>query len=182
MADPYIGEIRMFAGTYAPAQWAYCDGATLPIVQNPSLYSIIGTTYGGDGRNTMMLPDMTDRAPMGRGTGPGLTPRKVGDIGGTSEVTLSPAQLPYHTHAIMVATTKATETVATNFAWLGTPYKKKGLGNIAINLFKNPSTQTAMSPSAVTAAGGYLPHGNRQPLLGILFIINLEGIYPPRPN
>ena len=182
MADPYLGEIRMFAGTYAPEEWGYCDGALLDIAQNTALYSLIGTTYGGNGRTTLGLPNMMNRSPMGWGAGPGLTPRRMGEWGGMSTVILSEVQLPEHTHTLNVGNTKAKEAAPADKAWLGIPYHRSGFGTGPVALFNNPPSTVPMDPNVVTASGGVQDHENRQPCLGILFIISLEGMYPPRPS
>lgn len=173
--DPFIGEIRIFAGNFSPRGWAFCAGQLLPISQNTALFSILGTTYGGDGKTTFALPDLRGRMPVGMGKGPGLTERALGEAGGQESVTLTEAQIPAHTHAITVA---ADSTVATTDRPQGALPARNAA---AIPAFGKTSNST-LAPNAATAApaGGGAPHPNMPPFLGIGYIIALQGIFPAR--
>lgn len=174
MADTYIGEIRIFAGNFAPKGWALCDGQLLAIAQNTALFSLLGTTYGGNGITTFALPDMRGMAPLQQGTGAGLTERFLGEAGGSPEATLSLDQIPEHNHApSAVAVGNASS--PTNAVWAGLA---QGRGVPAVY---GTSTAVQMNPQAIGVAGESMPHNNRQPYLGLNFIIALQGIYPSRP-
>lgn len=164
MADPYAGEIRMFAGTFAPVDWMFCDGQLLPISQYEVLYTAIGTTYGGDGQSTFALPDLRGRIPMGR-SGSYI----VGEAAGVEQVTLTVQQIPSHTHALLASAAPATT---------GTP---AGRVVATAPLTKHFVEGPADSPSALRpleAAGGSQPHENRQPSLCVSFIICVNGLFP----
>ncbi len=172
MADPFLGEIKIFAGNFAPRGWAFCNGALYPIAQNAALFSLLGTTYGGDGRTSFGVPDMRGRAAMHYGTGAGLTPRRLGERGGETTVTLTSAQLPNHQHSLPVGAPPIDDDVADrhlanargSFAFV------VGGGVDAVN----------MSGAAVTHTGNGQAHENRQPFLGLNFIIATTGVYPSR--
>lgn len=174
MADPYIGEIRVFAGSYAPVGWAFCDGQQLPVAQNTALFSILGTTYGGNGSTLFALPNLQARAPMDAGSGPGLTRRDVGESGGEWVVTLSQGQMPSHTHSAVGTTAPASDTTPAGNLWAtdqdrgGTRYSDATTGLVA------------MGPNALTSSGAGGPHNNMPPYLTVSFIIALQGDYPPR--
>ncbi|MDJ0835083.1 MAG: tail fiber protein [Acidobacteriota bacterium] len=173
MSEPFVAEIRIFAGNFAPRGWAFCNGQLLPISQNTALFSLIGTTYGGDGRSTTALPNLQGRLPMHPGRGPGLTSRRLGQRGGVEMVTLAESQMPNHTHTLM-----------------GNP--RRGSSGAAINQFfaearNDNSYHTAAGASLVDPAtqslpstGGSQPHNNLQPFLVMNFIIALVGLYPSR--
>ena len=164
MGTPYIGEIKMFAGNYAPPGWALCAGQLSSIAENDALYSVIGTTYGGDGQSNFALPNLQGRVPVNQGNG--LT---LGGLGGEETVTLTPNQLPAHTHAASANAAAGTLTGPAGNVWAGTttnPYA----GASAVN--------TQMAPSAITSVGGGASHENMIPFLAVNFIIALEGIYP----
>ena len=170
MAEPFVGEIRVWAGSYAPRGYAFCDGQLLPIVQTTSLFSILGTTFGGDGRTTLGLPDLQGRAPMHPGRGPGLTPRRLGQKGGQIEVTLTDAQMPAHAHALL----------GTNAAGgLATPVGNRIARSPDESAFGS-GAGVAMAADALGTTGGGQPHGNLQPFLSLTFIIALQGVYPDR--
>ena len=172
--DPFIGEIRLFAGNFAPKGWAFCDGSLLPIQQNTALYSLLGITYGGDGKTTFALPDLRGKAPIHRGAGPGLSNYQLGQSGGSSTVTLTQAQIPSHTHQPK-ANSSVNATNPEGGLWGST---QRVLGGITAY---GPSTGLApMNAAAIIPAGGSQPHNNMQPYLGLNFIIALEGIFPPR--
>jgi microcystin-dependent protein len=171
MSEPFVGEIRMFAGNYAPRGWAYCDGQLLAVSQNDALFSLLGTIYGGDGRTTFALPDLRGRIPIHAGAGPGLTNRSLGARGGAEKVTLTTNQLPAHSHPF-----QGTEQLGNTPNPSGNALAKSTTADAYIN--EAPSA--AMSPSAVTATGGGQSHDNMQPYLAIHFIIALWGVYPSR--
>lgn len=167
MAQPYVGEIRMFAGNFAPAGWMFCEGQLLPISENETLFNLIGTTYGGDGQSTFALPDLRGRLPLHQGNGFILA-----ETGGVEEVTLTVGQIPAHSHPMLATTNPATAnapgasvTVATTALATITPYGTD-----------NPPTN--MSPKMVSSVGGSQPHTNFQPYLCVDFIISLFGIFP----
>jgi microcystin-dependent protein len=173
--DPFIGEIRMFAGNFAPRGWALCDGQILPISGNESLFSLLGTTYGGDGRTTFALPDLRGRTPIHAGQGPGLTNRRLGEKGGVENVLLTINQLPSHTHTAQL---NADSTVATSDKPQGTlPARNAGstpqYGN-------TPNTALSAKSIAINEVGGNQDHPNMQPYITINYIIALQGIYPSR--
>jgi microcystin-dependent protein len=180
MADQFVGEIRVFPFTFAPTGWALCNGQLLPISQNTALFSLLGTTYGGDGRSTFGLPDLRGRAPLHPGQGPGLTPRQLGEMGGAESVVLTESQLPAHTHDVRVA--------GANDASSATP-TPSGLTTFGVSQARATSTgyvtvagqaAVAMSPAAVLPSGQSLAHNNMPPFLTFNFCIALQGIFPPR--
>lgn len=173
MADPYVGEIRIFAGTYAPRDWAFCDGTTVNIQQYTALFSIIGFQFGGDGRTNFKLPDLRGQAAMCMGAGPGLTPRPFAKGGGNAQVTLLQTQMPNHTHAANAQTT-ANQTAPAGNVWANSP------GRVGPNVYADPPN-TPMSPLALSPMGGDQPHNNIQPYLAMNFIIALQGVYPSKP-
>ncbi len=171
MSEPFVGEIRMFAGNFAPRGWAYCDGQLLAVSQNDSLFSLLGTIYGGDGRTTFGLPDMRGRIPVHAGSGPGLSPRKLGAKGGTEKVTLTVNQLPSHTHPMKASTTIADETA---------PQGNVTAQPSAAQLYFETAPTVNLATTAVTNVGGSRSHTNLMPFLCVHFIIALFGIYPSR--
>lgn len=170
--DSYIGEIRIFGGNFAPRDWAFCNGQLLPISQNTALFSILGTTYGGDGISNFALPDLRGRAPIHQGNGPGLTPRSLGEVGGASSVTLIESEMPNHNHAPRSQST-ANKTSPIGNVWANTD----GRGSPFVYSDSQPNTQ--MNPQAIQPTGGSQAHNNMQPYLGLNFIISLTGTYPP---
>jgi microcystin-dependent protein len=173
MSEPFVGEIRIFAGNFAPKDWAFCDGQLLPVSQHTALFSILGTTYGGDGRTTFALPDLQGRVPMHAGRGPGLTNRRLGQRGGVETVTLTQNQTPQHAHTLQVLTDPAT---------LNTPNASRALarsrGGFAYQ--SGAGTEATLDPQAVANAGGGQAHNNAQPYLVLNFIIALQGLFPSR--
>lgn len=164
MAQPYVGEIRMFAGNFAPAGWMFCEGQQLPISENETLFQLIGTTYGGDGESTFNLPDLRGRLPMHQGNGFILA-----ETGGVEEVTLTIQQIPVHTHAFLASSGVATS--------------NNDAGNVvgaspSVDVYYSSTTDDNMNPAAVTPVGGSQPHTNMQPYLCVDFIISLFGIFP----
>lgn len=172
MSEPFIAEIRIFAGNFAPRSWAFCDGQLLPISQNTALFSLVGTTYGGDGRTTLALPNLEGRLPMHPGRGPGLTDRRLGQRGGTEQVTLTEAQMPNHNHTPLGDATISNSNDPADKRW-ARPF---GGGN----LYANSGNQVDMSEDALEPAGGSQPHDNLMPFLVMNFIIALQGLYPSR--
>jgi microcystin-dependent protein len=170
MADPFLGEIKMFAGNFAPRSWAFCNGQLLSIAQNTALFSLLGTTYGGDGRTTFALPDLQSRVPMGWGNGPGLTPRSIGERSGAAAVTLTEAQMPAHTHTAAASTSGSPSPNPANRYWGQVP---------TLNLYRT-AADVSMASGAIASVGGSQPHNNAQPYLVVNFIIAVQGIYPSR--
>jgi microcystin-dependent protein len=164
MSQPYIGEIRMFGGSFAPAGWAFCDGSQQAISENDALFTLIGTTYGGDGQSTFNLPDLRGRTPMH--VGPNYV---LGENGGTESITLNTQQLPSHGHPMVAAGAAADAVTPTG----GFPSFPPSLA-----MYFNADPDAALSPSAVLPVGGSQPHENMQPYLAISFIISLFGIFP----
>ncbi len=172
MSEPFIAEIRIFAGNFAPRSWAFCNGQLLPISQNTALFSLIGTTYGGDGRSTTALPNLQGRAAMHPGRGPGLTIRRLGQTGGAETITLSEAQMPSHSHGWQGVVNPANDDEpADKFVARAT-----GMGAYTDNTNANVS----MNQNTLSSTGGNQPHNNMQPLIAINFIIALQGLYPSR--
>jgi len=164
MAQPYVGEIRMFAGNFAPAGWMFCEGQLLPISENETLFQLIGTTYGGDGESTFALPDLRGRLPLHQGNGFILA-----ETGGAEEITLTVQQIPPHSHPLLASTGPGTQNAPANNVTAASP---------SVTLYIQDVTDANMSPNAVTAVGGSQPHTNFQPYLCVDFIISLFGIFP----
>lgn len=176
MAEPFIGEIRMFAGNFAPRGWAFCNGQLLPISQHSALFSILGTTYGGDGQTTFALPDLRGRAPMHWGDGPGLTLRRLGESGGSEKVTLTTSEMPAHNHQLSASSAHG-DTPAPEGALNATAVD---IAQQPLNVYHGGTPNATMAPQAIRSAGGGQPHNNMQPFLCVSFIIALEGLYPSR--
>jgi microcystin-dependent protein len=171
VSEPYLGEIRIFAGTYAIRGWAFCDGRLLSIAENEALFSLLGTTYGGDGVTTFALPDLRGRVPIHAGQAQGLSPYVLGQTGGSESVTLRAEQLPAHTHTFGAAT-RAADTATPGGNLLG------NTGDVL--LYHTPAGTPSMDPKTIQPTGGNQPHDNMAPFLAMNFIIALEGIYPTR--
>ncbi|MED4584489.1 tail fiber protein [Brevibacillus choshinensis] len=176
--DPYIGEIRIFAGNFAPYNWAFCHGQLLAIQQYSTLFSILGTQYGGDGKTTFALPNLKDRAPMHQGNGAGLTPRTVGEEEGNPTVMLSLNQLPAHAHLPQAVNETGTSNNPKGAVWAQAPQQGKFIKKDTP--LYHGTANTTMNILSLTPGGNGLPHNNRQPYLGVNFIICLNGEYPSR--
>ena len=179
MSDPFVAEIRIFPFNFAPRGWAYCDGQLLPLSQNTALFSLLGTTYGGDGRSTFALPNFQDSVPMHPGQGPGLTLHDLGETGGSDTVTLLQSEIPSHSHSLMVKGGPADSASPTGEV-LAEPFRQVGPVRVKANLFSDQPANVNLSPSAVGTAGGGQPHNNLQPYLTLNFCIALQGVYPSR--
>jgi microcystin-dependent protein len=172
MADPFVAEIRIFPFNFAPKGWAWCDGQLLPLSQNTALFSLLGTTYGGDGKSNFALPDLQGRAPMHPGQGPGLSLHDLGETGGSETVSLLESEIPSHVHAATVSQADAISQ-SPDASLLAT--------GIGIGQYAPPGALVALSPSALAPAGGDQPHNNMQPYLTFYFNIALQGVFPARP-
>ena len=172
MADPFVAEIRIFPFNFAPKGWAWCNGQLLPISQNTALFSLLGTTYGGDGKSTFALPDMQGNAPMHPGQGPGLSLHDLGELGGSQTVTLLQSEIPAHSHSWNVRAGDPGED--------RTPAGEALARAVGGKLYGAASNLAAMSGSALAPAGGSQPHNNMQPYLTLNFNIALQGVFPPR--
>jgi microcystin-dependent protein len=169
MSDPYIGEIRLFAGTYAPVGWAICDGQLLPIADNDTYFALVGTTYGGDGETTFAVPDLRGRVPVGHGQSPGGTSYPIGTVAGAEEVALTQEQLPPHTHQMTVSTAGGTADNPDG-AMLAT--------NTSVVMYIRDVLTSALPASIVGSAGGAQPHSNLMPTTSINYIVALFGTTP----
>ena len=175
MSDPFLGEIRIFAGNFAPRGWAQCNGQLLSIAQNSALFALLGITYGGDGQSTFGLPDLRGRVPMNWGQGPGLSPHSIGEASGSETVTLIQTQMPAHTHIANASSQDGNSTAPTGAIWATAVDANNQEGSSY-----GTTPNTTMAPAAIGVAGGNQPHPNMQPYLCLTFIIALEGIYPSR--
>jgi microcystin-dependent protein len=173
MSEPFCGEIRFFAGDYAPSGWLLCDGALLSSTDpsNNTLFTLLGTTFGGDGVNTFALPDLRGRAPMGDGQGPGLTNRPVGSIGGSETAGLTVAQMAAHNHPVLCSTAGGNQTSATGNVWA-----RQVSGVTAA--YQSAAPDTPMAAGVVGSTGGGTPHNNMQPYVTCTYIIAQFGIFP----
>jgi len=171
MSDPFVAEIRMFAGNFAPTGWATCDGQLLPISQNTALFSLLGTFYGGDGKSTFALPNLEGSAPLGQGSGAGLSQRFIGEQSGTEFVTLLQSEMPLHGHTAFAKTSLGNSQTPADQTWAGSNNAKQ---------YVNTNPNLPMSPVALSIAGGSLPHNNMPLYLVVTFIIAMQGVFPPR--
>jgi microcystin-dependent protein len=170
--DPFVAEIRILPFNFAPKGWAFCDGQILPISQNTALFSLLGTTYGGDGKSNFALPNMQGNAPMHPGQGPGLSLHDLGETGGSETVSLLESEIPSHSHQLRVIGDQADQPV---------PSPARCLARSNGGFAWNPTfTAAPMNGSAIAPAGGDQPHNNMQPYLTLNFCIALQGVYPPR--
>jgi microcystin-dependent protein len=175
MADPFVAEIRIYPFNFAPRGWAFCDGQLLPLSQNTALFSLLGTTYGGNGKSNFALPDLQGRAPMHPGQGPGLSLHDLGETGGSETVTLLESEIPAHSHVLRATLDDGD---------LGAPAPSRILaksGNGVIYTSNTGSGLSPMSPQVLAPAGGDQPHNNLQPYLTLSFCIALQGVFPARP-
>jgi len=171
MSEPFVGEIRMFAGTFAPRGWAFCDGQLLAVSENDALFSLLGTTYGGDGRNTFGLPDMRGRLSVHAGSGPGLTTRRLGAKGGAEHVTLTTNQLPSHNHDYYGSSITGNTS---------TPNDKVVASRVGNASYTESTATTTMAPNSVSSVGESRSHTNVMPFLCVNYIIALFGIFPSK--
>jgi microcystin-dependent protein len=173
MSQPFVGEIRMFGGSFAPVGWHFCDGSPMPISENETLFQLIGTTYGGDGQETFNLPNLAGRIPVCAGTNPATGTNYIyGQMAGTESVTLTTQQMPVHTHPAMGSVDPATSNSPQNTIPASLPV---AAGQLPYGTDPPP---TGLQPSSISPVGGSQPHENTQPFLAISFIISLYGIYP----
>lgn len=171
MSDPYLGEVRIFGGNFAPRDWMFCRGQLLSISQNSALFSLLGTTYGGDGQNTFGLPNLQGRAPVHQGQGPGLTNRTIGEVSGSESVTLTALQIPQHSHGLA-------------HGGVGDQASPQNglLGTTSARDFRYTSVAASANLAAdtLTMSGSSMPHENRSPYMAVNFIICVAGIFPSR--
>ncbi|MCC8936378.1 hypothetical protein CI1B_20020 [Bradyrhizobium ivorense] len=172
MADPFVAEIRIFPFNFAPTGWAWCDGQLLPISQNTALFSLLGTTYGGNGKSNFALPDLQGRAPMHPGQGPGLSLHDLGETGGSDTVTLLESEIPSHSHQFKAYGSDPSD----HFNPSGASLARSNGGNA----WGAASSLVSLAPQAISPAGGNQPHNNMQPYLTFYFNIALQGVFPPR--
>lgn len=173
MADPFVAEIRIFPFNFAPKGWAWCNGQLMPISQNTALFSLLGTTYGGDGKSTFALPNLQGSAPMHPGQGPGLSLHDLGETGGSDTVTLLQSEIPSHTHALQASTQPGEDASPVGEAIARSTGASLYQSNTASNIVQ-------MGAGAVAPTGGNQPHNNMQPYLTMYFNIALQGVFPPR--
>lgn len=171
MSSPFVAEIRIFAGNFAPRGYAFCSGQILPISQNTALFSLLGTTYGGNGQTTFALPDLRDRFPMHWGQGLGLSNRLLGETDGAASVTLLESQIPSHSHALQASPASATDAA---------PARNRTLAATGAPAYGPAFDLVPLAQEALEPAGGGQPHENRQPFLALSFVIALQGIFPSR--
>jgi microcystin-dependent protein len=182
--DEYLGIIKLFAGNFAPQGWMYCNGALLSISQNTALFSLLGTTYGGDGMTTFGLPDLRGRVALGYNAGspgPGLPNYALGQLGGETNHTLIQTEMPQHIHGIAATTTNASTGTPGNTVFIATPGGLSGRTFTATLGFDTTAPNTMLSPGSITPTGGSQPHNNMQPYLALGYIICVSGLYPSRP-
>jgi microcystin-dependent protein len=172
MSDPFLGEIRLFPYNFAPVGWSPCDGRLLSIAENSALFSLLGTTYGGDGRVTFALPDLRGRVAVSSGQGPGLSDRALGSAGGEESVTLTTDGLPAHSHAVIANGTKGAS---------ASPAGKVPGHASGATVYADVSDGAQLKHTAIAATGGSQPHDNLQPYLALTYCISTDGIYPTRP-
>jgi len=171
MADPFVAEIRIFPFNFAPKGWAWCDGQLMPLSQNTALFSLLGTTYGGDGKSNFALPDLQGRAPMHPGQGPGLSLHDLGETGGSETVTLLESEIPAHSHSLRASAQDGTTRIVAG---------QMPATGIGVSLYGAEPPTASLSSSALPPAGGDQPHNNMQPYLTFYFSIALQGVFPPR--
>jgi microcystin-dependent protein len=180
MSDPFIAEIRIMATNFAPTGWAFCNGQLLPIAQYTALFTLLGTTYGGNGQTDFALPNLQGHLPMQQGQGPGLSGRDLGEVGGSSAVTLLGTQIPAHTHTADAPTVNAASTAGNSTLPTGKVWARYGREGG----YSNAAADTQMAAGValtVNPVGGDLPHNNMPPYLALNFVIAMQGIYPSHP-
>jgi microcystin-dependent protein len=179
MSDPFVGEIRIFGFNFAPVGWALCAGQLLAISQNAALFSILGTTYGGDGRSTFALPNFEGNVPVGFGQGSGLTEYSLGETGGSQSVTLLDTENPAHNHLLAATDVAGSQPSAANHIYAKGQWQS-GTDTGPIDVYAPGQPAAILNSLAIGTAGGSLPHNNLMPLLTVNFCIALQGIFPPR--
>jgi microcystin-dependent protein len=182
MSDQFVAEIRIFPFNFAPTGWASCDGQIMPISQNTALFSLLGTTYGGDGKSTFALPDLNGNAPMQPGQGSGLSQRDLGEMSGVESITLLQSEMPAHAHLAQATTTTANTDQPSGASLARGQFSFQGIsGAVPLYFTGAPDVATPMNFQALGLTGGGLPHNNMQPYLTLNYCIALQGIFPPRP-
>lgn len=171
MSDPFVAEIRIFPFNFPPVGWAFCDGQLLPISQNTALFSLLGTTYGGDGKSTFALPNLQGMVAVQSGQGQGLSLRDLGEVGGSETVTLLESEIPAHAHGLRVSPDDGD---------LSNPSPTRALARSSGGFAYDAAPNASMSPAAMGTAGGSFPHNNLQPYLVLSYCIALQGVFPPR--
>jgi len=171
MADPFVAEIRILPFDFAPTGWAFCDGQILPLSQNTALFSLLGTTYGGNGKSNFALPDLQGRSPMHPGQGPALSLHDLGETGGSETVTLLESEIPAHSHSVRASGVQADMPI---------PQAAMYAESLAGNSFGSAANLVSMAGDMLSPAGGDMPHNNLQPYLTLNFCIALQGVFPPR--
>ena len=176
MSDQFVAEIRIVGFNFPPKGWAFCNGQLMPISQNTAVFSLLGTFYGGDGRSTFALPNLQGLAAINQGSGPGLTPRNIGETGGEAQVTLLQSEIPQHTHTVSASSAGGdVNNPAANTVWA-----KAHMGKTPFNMYSSTGGGPNMSGQAFATAGSSLPHNNLAPFLTLNFVIALQGIFPAR--
>lgn len=169
--DPFVAEIRIFPFNFAPRGWAFCNGQLLPLSQNTALFSLLGTTYGGNGKSNFALPDLQGNAPMHSGQGPGLSLHDLGETGGSETVTLLESEIPAHSHSVLASQADGTDQ---------SPVNELFATGIGIGMYAVSGASTALGANWIAPVGGDQPHNNMQPYLTLNFCIALQGVFPPR--
>jgi microcystin-dependent protein len=169
--DPFVAEIRIFPFNFAPKGWAFCDGQLMPISQNTALFSLLGTTYGGDGKSTFALPDLQGSAPMQPGQGPGLSLHDLGEAGGSDTVALLESEMPIHNHSVLASNQPGEDP---------SPSGEALARSVGASLYQTGAANVTLSPNSLAPVGGNQPHNNLQPYLTLNFCIALQGVFPPR--
>ena len=180
MSNPFVAEIRIFAGSFAPKGWALCDGQLMSISQNTALFSLLGTTYGGNGTSNFALPNLQGSSPMQAGQGPGLTLRDLGETGGEATIALLSTEIPSHSHTFQAFSNFGNSADATGHVVAKSRWFLSSSNRGAVSIYNTPQAPVQMSPLSTNPTGGSLPHNNRMPFLGLNFIIALQGVFPSR--
>ena len=175
--DPFVAEIRIFPFNFAPKGWAFCDGQLLPLSQNTALFSLLGTTYGGDGKSTFALPDLQGSAPMHPGQGPGLSLYDLGQLGGVEAVTLLQSEMPIHAHSVG----RALADLGNQISPVNSVWAQAAAGRGSAALYKDGAPTGKVNINSLSVTGSSLPHNNMQPYLTLNFCIALQGVFPARP-